>query len=100
MERFGESVRLVPCDSIEDVFTVVEGGKCDYGVVPLENSTIGSINMTFDRFLSSQLKIRSETQISVFVYVCFLIASRLIIVCCLRHLLSRKSLEYIHTLKH
>lgn len=32
----------------EDVFKAVESGECKYGVVPLENSTAGTVNAVYD----------------------------------------------------
>ena len=34
--------------SFSDVFEAVESGSCDYGVVPVENSTAGSVNQVYD----------------------------------------------------
>ncbi len=34
--------------AFEDVFNAVENGTADYGILPLENSTIGSISETYD----------------------------------------------------
>jgi len=60
VKRFGSSVMYVPCTDIPDVFREVEHGRCDYGVVPVENSIEGAINHTLDRFTDSDLKICSE----------------------------------------
>lgn len=35
-------------NTFENVFQAVESNLCDYGIVPLENSTAGSVNMTYD----------------------------------------------------
>jgi len=35
-------------DTFEDVFTAVEEGACQFGVLPIENSTAGSVNQVFD----------------------------------------------------
>ncbi|MBE7086990.1 MAG: bifunctional chorismate mutase/prephenate dehydratase [Clostridiales bacterium] len=35
-------------NTFENVFQAVDTGLCDYGIVPLENSTAGSVNMTYD----------------------------------------------------
>ena len=35
-------------NTFEKVFTAVESGLCDYGIVPLENSTAGSVNRIYD----------------------------------------------------
>lgn len=35
-------------NTFEKVFQTVESGMCRYGIVPLENSTAGSVNQTYD----------------------------------------------------
>jgi chorismate mutase/prephenate dehydratase len=40
----------------------VESGRADYGVVPIENSTEGVVNHTFDMFMESDLVICAERQ--------------------------------------
>jgi chorismate mutase/prephenate dehydratase len=57
LKHFGHSVNTVPFGSIGDVFQEVEAGNCNYGVVPVENSTEGVISHTLDMFLSSPLQI-------------------------------------------
>ena len=39
-------VEYVP--TFENVFEKVEKGECEYGIVPLENSTAGSVNQTYN----------------------------------------------------
>lgn len=39
-------VEYVP--TFENVFEKVENGECEYGIVPLENSTAGSVNQTYN----------------------------------------------------
>ena len=39
---------------IEEVFQEVENGNADFGVVPVENSGQGTIQITLDMFLTSQ----------------------------------------------
>ena len=41
---------LVPHVTIKDVFDAVLSGSCTHGIVPIENSTNGSVTMTFDLF--------------------------------------------------
>lgn len=60
LAKFGSSVDHIACNSIADVFVEVERGRCDYGVVPIENSTEGIISHTLDMFIESDLKICSE----------------------------------------
>ena len=56
-KHFGHSVRALPFHTIDEVFQEVESGAADFGVVPIENSTEGSVNNTLDMFLTSPLKI-------------------------------------------
>ena len=42
--RFGSSVELMPLESFAAVFQAIENGRADFGVVPVENSTEGSVN--------------------------------------------------------
>ncbi|MCG3176198.1 MAG: P-protein [Candidatus Omnitrophica bacterium] len=60
MKKFGSSVEYEPCSSITDVFAEVERERCDYGVVPVENSTEGAVNHTLDMFIDSPLRIYAE----------------------------------------
>ena len=62
---FGPSIKVKPCDSLDDVFKYVEQGKCQYGVVPIENSLEGSISRVYDLLLDSSLKVRGETELRV-----------------------------------
>lgn len=46
---FGEPQFLV-CDSFDDIFDSVDRGRCQYGVVPTENSLEGVVTGTLDNF--------------------------------------------------
>jgi len=65
LTHFGHSVRGLPLTSIEEVFHEVEAASADFGVVPIENSTEGTVNHTLDRFLSSPLKICGEVELRI-----------------------------------
>jgi chorismate mutase/prephenate dehydratase len=65
LNHFGHSVRALPLSSIDEVFHEVEAGSADFGVVPIENSTEGTVNHTLDRFLSSPLKICGEVELRI-----------------------------------
>jgi chorismate mutase/prephenate dehydratase len=64
-KHFGSSVRALPLPAIDEVFHEVEGGIADFGVVPIENSTEGTVNHTLDMFLTSPLKICGEVELRV-----------------------------------
>ncbi len=64
-KQFGHSVRALPFHTIDEVFQEVESGVADFGVVPIENSTEGSVNNTLDMFLTSPLKIGGEIELRI-----------------------------------
>ena len=64
-KHFGHSVRALPFHSIDEIFQEVESGAADFGVVPIENSTEGSVNNTLDMFLTSPLKISGEVELRI-----------------------------------
>ena len=64
-KHFGHSVRGLPFSTIDEVFQEVESGAADFGVVPIENSTEGTINHTLDMFLTSPLKIGGEVELRI-----------------------------------
>ncbi|MBT8085717.1 MAG: prephenate dehydratase [Woeseia sp.] len=64
-KHFGHSVRALPFGTIDEVFQEVESSVADFGVVPIENSTEGTVNNTLDMFLSSPLKIGGEIELRI-----------------------------------
>src|SRR5476651_449773 len=64
-KHFGSSVRALPLPAIDEVFHEVEAGVADFGVVPIENSTEGTVNHTLDMFLGSPLKICGEVEMRI-----------------------------------
>jgi len=65
LKHFGHSIEMQPMTAIPDVFCEVESGNCDYGVVPVENSTEGVVSHTLDMFLKSPLSICSEVSLRI-----------------------------------
>lgn len=65
LTHFGHSVRGLPLASIDEVFHEVEAASADFGVVPIENSTEGTVNHTLDRFLTTPLKICGEVELRI-----------------------------------
>jgi chorismate mutase/prephenate dehydratase len=65
LKHFGHSVRALPLATIEEVFHEVEAGSADFGVVPIENSTGGTVTHTLDMFLTSPLKICGEVELRI-----------------------------------
>ncbi|MEM7623059.1 MAG: prephenate dehydratase, partial [Planctomycetota bacterium] len=69
VRQFGSSVDFAyeNVHTIAGVFTEVARGHCDYGIVPIENSTSGGVVDTLDAFLeqAGRVDIYAEVQISI-----------------------------------
>ena len=66
LKCFGPQAELLSAHSIADVFSEVEKGRADYGVVPIENSTEGVVNHTLDMFIKSNLSICAEMELTIY----------------------------------
>ena len=65
LKQFGKSCELIPCQSFKDVFDMVDRGKAQYGVVPVENSSEGSVTAVMDLFVTSPLKICAQVNLNI-----------------------------------
>lgn len=63
--RFGSSARFRPVRTIADVFDEVERDLAEFGVVPVENSTEGPVNITLDRLIDSEVTITGEITLDI-----------------------------------
>ena len=63
--QFGKSVEKSPQDTIRSIFESVEDESSDYGIVPIENSTEGSVNSTLDCLSEFNLKICGEIEMEI-----------------------------------
>lgn len=64
-KHFGHAVNANSCASVSDVFREVETGRVHFGVVPVENSSEGSVGQTLDMFLQSPVRICGEVELRV-----------------------------------
>ncbi|MDX1669459.1 MAG: prephenate dehydratase, partial [Limnobacter sp.] len=62
---FGHCVQAEPVESIEEACRQVQAGQSDYAVVPVENSTEGSVARTLDALVDSSLLICGEVQMPI-----------------------------------
>ena len=65
IEQFGQAVNCIQTRSVPDIFDKVVRGRVDYGVVPIENSTEGVVNLTLDMFIDSTLQICAEVMLEI-----------------------------------
>lgn len=65
IHRFGQQVEYVAVGSIAAVFEEVIRGHCQFGVVPLENSTDGRIADTLDMFIRTPIRICGQIELEI-----------------------------------
>jgi chorismate mutase/prephenate dehydratase len=63
--NFGVSLDYRAMKTIPDVFAEVESGSADYGVVPIENSTLGVVFHSMDMLIESDLHICSQVYMPI-----------------------------------
>jgi len=56
----GEGATRLACKRFDDVFTAVVAGRAHYGVVPIENTLVGSVHETYDALASRDVRIVGE----------------------------------------
>jgi len=65
IKKFGASVDYHGMATIADIFTAVEKGEADNGVIPIENSTEGSVRDALDQFVDSDLKVVAQIYLDI-----------------------------------
>lgn len=69
IKHFGHAVICQSQVTIDGVFSQVEAGLVNYGVVPVENSTEGMVTHTLDNFIESSLKICGEVELPIHLHL-------------------------------
>ena len=64
-EKIFKRPQIMYFDSFEGVFSAIDSGLCPYGVLPLENSTAGSVNHIYDLMMEYHFHIVRSTRIKV-----------------------------------
>lgn len=65
VKYFGHSAAYKPLETIDEVFSEVEKGRVQYGIVPVENSIEGSVFSTLDSFMKYKVKICGEVRLPI-----------------------------------
>ncbi len=55
-----DKTKFVPASRFSEVFRAVENDQADFGVIPIENSTAGSVGEALDLLVDSELKVVGE----------------------------------------
>lgn len=64
-QYFGNGVETMPCRSLRGTLEAIESGAADHGILPIENSTAGSINQAYDLLLDHDLRVWGEVILRV-----------------------------------
>ena len=64
-EKMFSAPSIVYCRDFESVFSAIENGFCQYGVLPIENSLAGSVNSVYDRMISRNFYIVRSTRVKI-----------------------------------
>ncbi len=64
-ERLFSAPNIMFLSDWEKVFSAIETGLCRYGVIPIENSTAGSVKKVYDLMISKNFKIVRTVRIKI-----------------------------------
>ena len=64
-ERLFSAPNIVFFSNWEKVFSAIEAGMCRYGVIPIENSTAGSVKRVYDLMISRNFKIVRSVRVKI-----------------------------------
>ncbi|MGE4484860.1 MAG: bifunctional chorismate mutase/prephenate dehydratase [Oscillospiraceae bacterium] len=64
-EKLFDVPSIMYCSTFESVFSAIDSGLCKYGVLPLENSTAGSVNKIYDLMMKYDFSIVRSTRLKI-----------------------------------
>ena len=64
-QYFGAEVERVPQRTFAEIFTAVEEGAVDYGMLPVENAVAGSVAQSYELLMEHDLRIYAEVILRV-----------------------------------
>ena len=64
-EKLFRAPKITYLKSFDGVFSAIASGLCDYGVLPIENSTAGSVKQVYDLLIRHQCYIVRSTRIKI-----------------------------------
>ena len=64
-ERMFKNPKILYFKSFESVFAAIESGFCQYGILPIENSTAGSVNQVYDLMQKHNFRIVRSARLKV-----------------------------------
>ena len=64
-DRMFKTQSIMFFESFSHVFRAVEAGMCQYGILPIENSTAGSVNAVYDQMLKHNFYIVKSARLKI-----------------------------------
>jgi prephenate dehydratase len=64
-QHFGDSVDVLPCETLHDLFSVIQDRKADYAVMPIENALAGAVSQAYELLMDFDLLIQAEVYLHV-----------------------------------
>ena len=64
-EKVFKAPQILYFNTFEGVFSAIDKGLCKYGILPLENSTAGSVNKIYDLMMKYDFKIVRSTRLKI-----------------------------------
>lgn len=64
-EKIFRAPSIMYCRTFENVFSAIENGLCDYGILPIENSLAGSVNSVYDQLINRKCYIVRSARIKI-----------------------------------
>ncbi|MEN6451837.1 MAG: prephenate dehydratase [Thermoguttaceae bacterium] len=65
VQKFWSGMASIACEDFRDVFSCVENGELEFGLVPIENSIEGSVGEVNDLLVATSLKIVAEAVLPI-----------------------------------
>jgi len=65
LHLFGKNIETIPLDTFEDLHKMVQSGVVNFGIIPIENSTAGSVLENYDLLLKYRLPIIGEHKLQI-----------------------------------
>ena len=62
---FGKNIKTIPADTFENLHKMVASGEAQSGIIPVENSTAGSVWENYDLLLKYRLPIIGELRLQI-----------------------------------
>ncbi|MBA3868802.1 MAG: prephenate dehydratase [Anaerolineae bacterium] len=62
---FGNSVEVEPCETLQDLFAVIQSRQVKYAIMPIENALAGAVSQAYELLMDYDLLIQAEVYLHV-----------------------------------